>query len=123
MGAGGMIGDGRQWMSWIALDDVLDVVMHALADGALAGPINVVAPHPVTNEEWTKTLGRVLRRPTPLPMPPFAVRAAFGEMGEELLLASTRVIPERLLAARHPFRFVEAEPALRHMLGEVISDQ
>ncbi|HVN09481.1 MAG TPA: TIGR01777 family oxidoreductase [Patescibacteria group bacterium] len=118
MGVGGMIGDGRQWMSWIALDDLLDVILHALAEPEMAGPVNAVAPHPVTNEEWTKILGGVLGRPTLFPMPPFAVRAAFGEMGEELLLASTRVIPERLLAARHPFRFLQVEPALRHMLGK-----
>jgi uncharacterized protein len=117
MGAGGMIGEGRQWMSWIALDDLLDVILHALADASFTGPINAVAPHPVTNEEWTKILGRVLRRPTLLPVPAFAARGALGEMADELLLASTRVLPERLLAGRHPFRFVEVEPALRHLLG------
>jgi len=117
MGAGGVIGDGRQWMSWIALDDLLDVILHAIADDSLAGAVNAVAPHPVTNEEWTKLLGGVLRRPTIFPMPAFAARAAFGQMADELLLASTRVLPERLLAARHPFRFFEAEPALRQLLG------
>ena len=119
MGAGGVVGDGRQWMSWIALDDLLDVMLHALADTSLAGPINAVAPHPVTNEEWTRILGNVLRRPTLMPLPATAARVALGEMADELLLASTRVIPERLLAARHPFRFVEVEPALRQMLGRV----
>ena len=117
MGAGGPIGDGRQWMSWIALDDLLDVILHAIADESLNGPVNAVAPHPVTNEEWTEMLAKVLRRPAVLPMPGFAARAAFGEMANELLLASTRVLPERLLAARHFFRFPEAEPALRHLLG------
>jgi len=117
MGAGGPIGDGRQWMSWIALDDLLDVILHAIADESLNGPVNAVAPHPVTNEEWTEMLAKVLRRPAVLPMPGFAARAAFGEMADELLLASTRVLPERLLAARHFFRFPEAEPALRHLLG------
>ncbi len=117
LGAGGVIGDGRQWMSWIALDDLLDVILHSLADTTLTGPINTVAPHPVTNEEWTQILGRVLRRPTLVPLPAFAARAALGEMADELLLASTRVLPERLLAARHPFRYVEVEPALRHLLG------
>ncbi len=117
MGAGGPIGDGRQWMSWIALDDLLDVILHAIADESLSGPVNAVAPHPMTNEEWTEMLGKILRRPTVMPMPAFAARAAFGEMADELLLASTRVLPERLLAARHFFRFAEAEPALRHLLG------
>jgi uncharacterized protein len=117
LGAGGMIGEGRQWMSWIALDDLLDTILHAATDAALSGPINAVAPHPVNNEEWTNLLGRILSRPTLAPMPAFAARAAFGQMADELLLASTRVLPERLLAARHPFRFLEVEPALRHLLG------
>ncbi|HMD32497.1 MAG TPA: TIGR01777 family oxidoreductase, partial [Candidatus Acidoferrales bacterium] len=117
MGAGGEIGDGRQWVSWVVLDDLLDVILHAIADPALSGPVNAVAPHPVTNEEWTNALGRVLSRPTLLPMPGFAARAAFGEMADELLLSSTRVIPERLLAARHAYRFLEVEPALRYLLG------
>jgi len=117
LGAGGMIGDGHQWMSWIALDDLLDVILHSIAEESLSGPVNAVAPHPVSNEEWTKILGHVLNRPTLVPMPAFAARAAFGEMAEELLLASTRVLPERLLAARHPFRYLEAEAALRHLRG------
>ena len=117
LGAGGPIGEGRQWMSWIALDDLLDVILHAIADDSLTGPVNAVAPHPVTNEEWTQLLAKVLRRPAVVPMPAFAARAALGEMADELLLASTRVLPERLLAARHPFRFFEVEPALRHLLG------
>ena len=117
MGAGGPIGDGRQWMSWIVLDDLLDVILHAIADASLSGPVNAVAPHPATNDEWTRLLAKVLRRPAVFPMPAFVVRAAFGQMAEELLLASTRVLPERLLAARHPFRFPEVEPALRHLLG------
>ena len=118
MGAGGIIGSGRQWMSWIALDDVLDILLRAVADQSLSGPVNAVAPHPVTNAEWTDMLGRVLRRPTPLPMPAFAARAAFGEMADELLLSSTRVLPERLLAGRHCFRFLEAEATLRCLLGQ-----
>lgn len=117
MGAGGPIGDGRQWMSWIALDDVLDVILHAIADDSLTGPVNAVAPHPVTNGEWTELLAKILHRPAFMPMPAFAARAAFGEMADELLLSSTRVLPERLLAARHGFRFLEAEPALHHLLG------
>jgi NAD dependent epimerase/dehydratase family enzyme len=104
-------------MSWIALDDLLDVILHAIADESLSGAVNAVAPHPVTNDEWTELLAKLLRRPAIFPMPAFAARAALGEMADELLLASTRVLPERLLAARHSFRFLEAEPALRHLLG------
>jgi uncharacterized protein (TIGR01777 family) len=119
LGAGGVVGNGKQWMSWIALDDLLDVFLRALRDDRLTGPLNAVAPHAVTNAEWTQALGRVLRRPTIFPMPAFAARAAFGEMAQELLLSSTRVLPERLLAARHVFRFGEVEGALRHMLGRM----
>ncbi|HUK54124.1 MAG TPA: TIGR01777 family oxidoreductase [Candidatus Binatia bacterium] len=118
MGAGGIFGSGKQWMSWIALDDVLDILLRAVADRGLTGPVNAVAPHPVTNAEWTEALGRLLHRPTQIPMPPFVARAVFGEMADELLLSSTRVLPERLLAGRHTFRFLEAEAALRYLLGK-----
>ena len=117
MGAGGVFGGGEQWMSWIALDDVLDIFLRAVADSALSGPVNAVAPHPVTNAELTDLLGSVLHRPTQVPMPPSAARAVFGQMADELLLSSTRVLPERLLAGRHAFRFLEAEAALRYLLG------
>ena len=118
MGVGGRVGNGRQYLSWVALDVVLGAVMHVLASDALRGPVNVVAPHPVTNLEFTKTLGRVLRRPTIFPMPAFAARLAFGEMADNLLLASTRVEPSRLLATGYEFRFPQLEAALRHVLGE-----
>jgi uncharacterized protein (TIGR01777 family) len=121
MGAGGRVGSGRQWMSWIALDDLLDVILHALLDDALAGPVNAVGPQPVINRDWTRALGRVLHRPTIAPLPAFAVRAAFGEMGQELLLASQRVLPERLLAAGHAFRYSAVESALRHVLGRELA--
>jgi hypothetical protein len=118
MGLGGRVGNGRQYLSWIALDDVLGAVTHVLAADALRGPVNVVAPHPVTNQEFTKTLGHVLRRPTVFSVPAFAVRLAFGEMADNLLLASTRVEPSRLLATGYRFQYSELEAALRHMLVE-----
>ena len=118
LGLGGRIGDGRQYMSWVALDDTIGAIHHALATETLAGPVNVVAPQPVTNAEFTKTLGRVLGRPTVFPMPAFAARLAFGEMADELLLASQRVKPARLLDTHYQFRFPELEGALRHLLGK-----
>jgi uncharacterized protein (TIGR01777 family) len=116
MSVGGRIGSGRQYMSWVALDDVVGVIEYALITGTLQGPVNVTAPRPVTNSEFTKTLGRVLRRPTLFPMPGFAARLAFGEMSDELLLASTRVEPARLLATGYEFRYPTLEGALRHLL-------
>ncbi|MGA3166647.1 MAG: TIGR01777 family oxidoreductase [Terriglobia bacterium] len=117
LGVGGRVGTGRQYLSWVALDDVLGAVRHALGTDALRGPVNVVAPHPVTNLEFTKTLGSVLGRPTILPLPAFAARLAFGEMADNLLLASTRLEPSRLLATGFRFRFPQLEAALRHVLG------
>ena len=116
LGAGGRLGSGRQYMSWIALDDVLGVIKHALADERLRGPVNTVAPAPVRNAEFTKALGRVLGRPTVLPMPAFAVRLAFGEMGEALLLAGQRVVPKRLEETGYRFAYPDLEGALRHAL-------
>lgn len=116
MGAGGRVGSGRQYMSWIAIDDALGAIHHALVSAELRGPVNAVAPEPVTNEEFTKTLGRVLRRPTIAAMPAFAARLAFGEMADALLLASTRVSSERLIASGYAFRYPRLESALRHVL-------
>ena len=118
LGAGGTIGSGEQYMSWIALDDAIGIVLHALSTPALSGPVNAVSPNPVTNQTFTKALGRVLSRPTFGPLPAFAVKLAFGEMGEELLLASTRVEPHRLQEAGYAFRFPDLEGALRHVLGK-----
>lgn len=118
LGAGGIIGSGQQYMSWIGLDDIIGAIHHALMTDALQGPVNVVAPHPVTNRDFTKTLGRVLGRPTLFPMPAFAARLAFGEMADALLLASTRVEPARLMAANYAFRHPDLEGALRHLLGK-----
>jgi len=117
MGAGGRIGSGKQYLSWIAIDDLVQIILFAIATEALRGPANAAAPNPVTNLVFTKTLGRVLGRPAVFPMPAFAVRLAFGEMGKELLLASTRLEPARLLKAGYQFRFPELEPALRYLLG------
>jgi hypothetical protein len=117
LGLGGVIGTGKQYMSWIALDDVLGAIHHALNTEALQGPVNVVAPSAVTNREFTTTLGKVLRRPTWLSLPAFAVRLMFGEMGDALLLASTRVAPARLMASGYTFQYPELEKALQHLLG------
>ena len=117
LGAGGIIGNGRQYMSWITLDDTVAAIGHLLSTESAAGPVNVVAPAPVTNGEFTRTLGRVLRRPTLFPMPGFAARLAFGEMADALLLASTRVKPAGLTAAGYAFRHGSLEEGLRHVLG------
>lgn len=116
MGAGGRIGSGKQYMSWIGIDDLLQIILFATTAETLNGPVNAVAPNPVTNMEFTKTLARILRRPAIFPLPAFVVRLAFGEMGEEVLLASTRIEPARLLSAGYRFRFPELEGAMRHLL-------
>jgi uncharacterized protein (TIGR01777 family) len=121
MGLGGVLGDGRQYMSWIAIDDLVGVIHHALVRDDVRGPVNVVAPSPVTNTEFTKALGRVLRRPTVAPAPAFALRLVFGEMADATILASIRVKPEKLVATGYRFRFPELEPALRHVLGKATS--
>ena len=118
LGLGGRIGNGRQWMSWIALDDVVGCIHHALATDSLHGPVNAVGPNPVTNREFTKTLGKVLWRPTLFPMPGFMARLAFGEMANDLLLASTRVLPKVLLDSSYRFLYGDLESALRHLLGK-----
>ncbi|MBI4553602.1 MAG: TIGR01777 family protein [Candidatus Latescibacteria bacterium] len=117
MGVGGRIGSGRQYMSWIAIDDLIGVFHYALTTESLTGPVNAVAPNPVTNLEFTNTLGRVLGRPTLFPLPAVAARLAFGEMANDLLLASTRVEPAQLLSIGYTFRYPELEGALQHLLG------
>ncbi len=118
LGAGGRVGSGRQYWSWISIEDVAGAIHHALRTDSLLGPVNVVAPNPVTNAEFTKTLGRVLNRPTIVPMPAFAARLALGEMADELLLSSTRVVPDKLDRSGYDFRQPALEPALRHLLGK-----
>jgi len=118
MGVGGRLGSGRQYMSWIAMDDLIGIILHLLATPSLRGPVNAVAPNPVTNREFTKTLGRVLHRPTICPAPAFAIRLGLGEMGQELLLASTRVEPAKLNASGYAFQHPHLEGALRSLLGQ-----
>jgi hypothetical protein len=118
LGAGGVIGSGRQYMSWIALGDLVRAIGQVLDDDQLSGPVNLVAPSPATNREFTKTLGKVLFRPTLFPMPAFAARLAFGEMADELLLSSTRVAPTALKRSSFRFDHAELESALRHLLGK-----
>jgi uncharacterized protein (TIGR01777 family) len=116
-GVAGVLGPGTQYMSWIAIDDALGSVLHAIETESLSGSVNAVAPEPVTNAEFTKTLARVLRRPAILKVPAFALRLLFGELADAALLSSTRVRPDRLLATGYRFRFTELEAALRHLLG------
>lgn len=116
MGIGGRVGDGRQWMSWIALDDVVGALKWLLRDNAVSGPVNFVAPRPVTNAEFTRTLGRVLGRPTIFPMPAFGARLAFGEMADALLLSSQKVEPTVLENRGFAFYWPRLEPALDHLL-------
>jgi hypothetical protein len=117
LGLGGNVGSGKQFYSWVTLSDVIDVIHVALAEDQLSGAVNVVAPQPATNAEFTKTLGRVLSRPTFFPAPAFGLRLAFGEMADALLLASARVEPARLSAAGYKFKHPQLEGALRHALG------
>lgn len=117
LGLGGPVGSGAQWMSWIGMDDTLGATLHALMNEALAGPVNLVAPAPVTNREFAKTLARVLRRPAVLPFPTFAARLLLGQMADELLLASARVAPARLQATGYAFRDATLEGALRRLLA------
>lgn len=116
-GLGGSLGTGWPMMSWIAMDDVIGVIHHALLTESLQGPVNVVSPRPVTNREFARTLGRVLNRPALLRLPAFLLRALLGEMARETLLASLRVEPRRLLESGYAFRFPDLEEALRHVLG------
>lgn len=116
LGVGGVVGSGKQWMSWVSLDDVIGIIEYTLENEKLRGAVNVVSPHPVTNEEFTKTLGSVLYRPTFLPLPEFAVNMVFGEMGDALLLDSTRVIPKRLIDAGYKFKHTALKIALEQAL-------
>lgn len=115
-GIGGTIGSGKQYMSWIALDDLIKIIHFALETQDLNGAVNATAPNPVTNEEFTKTLGDVLGRPTFIPIPAFGIKFLFGEMGERLLLEGCRVIPKRLQDAGFEFEFTDLEKALKHVV-------
>jgi uncharacterized protein len=117
LGLGGRLGSGRQWLSWTSLDDIVGAYLHALTSDELDGPVNNVAPNPVTNAEFTATLARVLGRPAVLHVPAFAPRLVLGESADEFLFVSQRARPVRLLDTGYRFRFPELEPALRHTLG------
>jgi uncharacterized protein len=114
LGIGGVVGSGKQWMSWISIDDHIRVINYAIEYENVRGAVNSVSPNPVTNGEFTKTLGEVLYRPTILPLPSFAVNMVFGEMGDALLLASTRVVPKRLEDAGFEFKYPELKTAIEH---------
>ena len=116
LGLGGPIGSGKQWWSWIAIDDLVEILRAAIGDGGFAGPLNAVAPEPVRMREFARTLGRVLSRPALLPVPGFALRLVFGAMAGETLLASQRVTPCRLIERGWAFRHPALEGALRHLL-------
>jgi uncharacterized protein (TIGR01777 family) len=116
VGLGGPLGRGNQWMSWIALPDVVGIVDHALTDSSLRGPVNVVAQHPVLNREFAATLGRVLRRPAFIPAPAVALNIVFGQMARETILISQRAVPERLEKAGYLFAYPDLESALRAIL-------
>ncbi|MGA2903882.1 MAG: TIGR01777 family oxidoreductase [Candidatus Korobacteraceae bacterium] len=117
LGLGGRVGSGKQYWSWIALDDVIGAMVFALQNDSLRGPVNVVGPAPVRNAELVRALGRELHRPTIFPLPEFAVRGLLGEMGQELLLTSARVLPAKLNGAGYKFRYSELGDALHAALG------
>jgi uncharacterized protein len=117
LGIGGRLGSGRQFMSWVTRSDLVGAIEHALIVESVSGAVNAVAPGAVTNAEWTRILGRALERPAVFPVPAAAIRLLFGEMGEELLLFSTRVLPARLKSTGFRFQHPELEGALRDLLG------
>jgi uncharacterized protein (TIGR01777 family) len=117
LGAGGRLGSGEQYVSWVAIDDTVGAIHHALRTESLQGPVNVVSSNPVTNAEFTRTLARVLSRPAILPVPASAARLVFGELADALLLGSQRVMPSRLQASGYRFQYPELEGGLRHLLG------
>ncbi len=114
LGVGGVVGTGKQWMSWIALDDEIAVINYVIENENIRGAVNAVSPNPATNHDFTKTLGDVLYRPTFLPLPEFAISMVFGEMGDALLLASTKVAPKRLLDAGFEFKYTDLKKAIEH---------
>lgn len=116
-GAGGILGSGQQYWPWISIEDVIGSIYHAIRHESVAGPVNLVAPQQVTNQQFTRTLGQVLHRPTIFPVPAFAARLAFGEMADEALLASQRVVPEVLLNTGYRFRHGDLRTALSELLG------
>jgi uncharacterized protein (TIGR01777 family) len=118
LGGGGKIGRGDQWMSWIGMHDLLRALVFLMETDAITGPVNVTAPNPATNAQFSHTLSEVLHRPALATVPEFAVKLMFGEMGEETLLSGQRVLPQRLLDSRFQFDYPELAGALRHELGK-----
>jgi uncharacterized protein len=116
LGVGGRLGNGEQWMPWIALSDLVSLIEFAIEDAALSGPVNAVAPNPVTNAAFTRELGTALHRPTIFPVPAFALKILFGEMSQ-ILLGGQRVIPQAALRAGFHFRFPDLSDALRHIVA------
>jgi uncharacterized protein (TIGR01777 family) len=117
-GLGGRVGSGKQWMSWITLDDLVRLLVYAVTNELIRGPVNAVSPQSVTNAEFTRTLARVLHRPAIFPAPAFAVRLVLGEMADELLLASQRVEPKVAMESGFRFQYPQLETALGHALTE-----
>ena len=118
LGLGGIVGNGKQYLSWVSIHEIVNMIQFLLKNESLSGPVNLVAREPVTNHTFTKTLGAVLNRPTLVPLPAYAVKLAFGEMGEELLLSGARVVPKRLTEAGYEFVDISLEAALRSLLGK-----
>jgi uncharacterized protein (TIGR01777 family) len=116
MGGGGILGNGKQYMSWISLEDEVRAIRFAMENPAIEGAVNLTAPDPVNNLDFTKKLGKVLHRPTIMPLPEFAVRLIFGEMGEYLLLGSARVLPKKLIDTGYEFCHADLESALEDIL-------
>ena len=115
-GGGGILGSGKQYMSWISIDDMVRAIKFLIYEDSLNGPYNLTAPNPVTNKEFTKILGKVIKRPTIVPLPGFAAKLIFGEMAEALLLSGNNVIPEKLLAAGYTFKHSDLKEALKDLL-------
>ncbi len=116
-GLGGIIGSGKQFMSWISIDDLIGIVLYVINHEGVCGPINVVSPEPVTNYVFTKTLGKILRRPTFFPFPAFLAKLVLGEMADELLLSSCRAIPQVLQESGYQFLYPDLKGALQYILG------
>lgn len=116
LGLGGKLGDGKQFMSWVAIEDAIGAIYHILNDNTISGPVNIVSPNPVRNEEFTKDLGECLKRPTFFHLPKFIIKALLGQMGEELLLSSLKVEPRRLLETGYPFLYPRLKEALQFQL-------
>ena len=121
VGLGGTIGNGDQYMGWIGLDDLLGLILYTVADESVSGPVNAVSPNPVTNADFTTTLGKVLSRPTKFAIPESIIKLSLGEeLANAAILSSSRVIPKRLIKTGYKFRFPYLKSVLRHTLGKSI---